>query len=185
MNTNFGRSSLVNEKFIELCDEFINKSLFENRPYLEDIKKEWSYFKILLNNKMLEKQQISDYFSILKEKILLQKSSNLTINYKVETPIINRPAAISCSDPLKRKPNEFSEFSTHKHFSEFKPNSDNHQNMNTFLNPFKHNDNISGEIFEFMKKNNDQINNLVYLNKTPFRKIDQMDLVDEITQKYH
>ncbi len=59
----------INEKFIEICDEFLQKSFFETRDFNEELKKEWNYFKILLNNKLLEKTQINDYFSILKEKM--------------------------------------------------------------------------------------------------------------------
>ena len=61
----------INEKFIELCDEFMQKTFFDtHRANQDEIKNEWNYFKILLNNKMLEKTQISDYFSILREKML-------------------------------------------------------------------------------------------------------------------
>ena len=63
----------MNEGFIELWDEFL-KDLFKSRPNLVQLKKEWTYFKILLNNRNLEKSQISDYFSILKEKIIFHKN---------------------------------------------------------------------------------------------------------------
>lgn len=178
MNTTFGRSSLVNEKFIELCDEFINKSFFEKRPHLEEIKKEWIYFKILLNNKMLDKQQISEYILKLKDKLLFQKSANINLNYTLDTPIVNRPAAISCSDPIRRKPQDISEFSTHKPFLE------NNSGFNIH-NPFLKTTNYSNEIYEFMQKNNEEINKIVYVSKIPYRISEEIDLIDEITQKYH
>lgn len=190
MNSSFGRSSLINEKFIELCDEFINKSFFANRQNCEEIKKEWTYFKILLNNKMLEKQQVSDYFSILKEKILLQKPQNLSSSYKfkTETEFTNKPALITNTDPPKKKSTENLEFLTHKAFSDNKnalnPHITNVPNMN-FPNPFLKSSNYAEDIYEFLRKHNGEINRLANLDTKSSFILEGVDLVDEITQKYH
>ena len=161
-NKNYG-SSTMNEKFIELCDEFLRDFFESRRPNIEELRKEWIYFKILLNNRNLEKSQISDYFSILKEKIHFNKG------YQIPE-IVNKPFGVEKNYKVA------SNMKKEENFND-KP-----------LNLIDKNGKYSGEIYELFKKNNEEIDKFVYRERknvgTNEAEINVNDFIEEITQKY-
>jgi len=160
-------SHTMNERFIELCDEFL-KDFFESRPNLDELKKEWTYFKILLNNRNLEKSQISDYFSILKEKIIFHK------NYQVPE--------------MPTRPNFMEK--DYKVAYNMKKEENQNCNVNVMnMNKNSSNGNYSNQIFELLKKNNAEVDKYVFKDRKliiskEYEDGNINDFIEEITQKY-
>lgn len=155
------------EKFIELCDEFLKDFFDSKRPNVEELRKEWFYFKFLLSNRNLEKSKIEDYFSILKEKMLFNKgyqiSQMATKPYGVEN---NSKIAYN----MKKE-----EYSNRTEEREMKKND-----------KMEGNGGYAEDIYEIFRKNNEEIDKYVYRKRLGRNEgeLNVNDFIEEITQKY-
>lgn len=187
MNQNYGRSSEINDRFIDLCDEFLNKSFFETRLDTDEIRKEWSYFRILLKNKMLDKSQISEYFSILREKSLLKKASTINKStypdsqYKI-SPIPETNYKNNYNNTTISYPASFGyTVSNPQNYLKATTNENAYQ-ITSFENETV---NFSSEIYNLMRMHEQEINRTLLSTKKHYSTPqDSIDLTEKITLKY-
>ena len=160
-------SSTTIEKFIEHCDEFLKEFFDSKRPNVEELRKEWFYFKLLLSNRNLEKSKIEDYFFILKDKMLFNKGYQ-------PTQMVTQPYGVENNSKMafNMKREEYS-------------NKMEETGMKKY-DKFEGNGGYADEIYEIFRKNNEEIDKYVYRKRLGRNEpeLNVNDFVEEITQKY-
>lgn len=160
-------SSTTIEKFIELCDEFLKDFFDAKRPNVEELRKEWFYFKFLLSNRNLEKSKIEDYFSILKDKMLFNKGYQTT-------QLVTKPYGVENNSKMayNMKREEYG----HKMEETGMKKNDK----------LEANGGYADEIYEIFRKNNEEIDKYVYRRRLGRNEpeLNVNDFIEEITQKY-